>query len=77
MRAAQPHLNAEELGNCRILLPPKPDQEQVVLYLDKHAAYLDKILTKINMSITTLREYRTTRISAAVTGTIDVCEDLT
>jgi type I restriction enzyme S subunit len=76
MRAAQPHLNAEELGNCIILIPPKPEQEEVVSYFNKETANLDKILAKIDKSTASLREYRTALISAAVTGKIDLHEEI-
>ena len=76
MRAAQPHLNAEELGNCIILIPPKPEQEEVVSYLNKETANLDKTLAKIDKSTSILLEYRTALISAAVTGKIDVCAEV-
>jgi len=76
MRAAQPHLNAEELGNCIILIPPKPEQEEVVSYLDKETANLDKTLAKIDNSTSILLKYRTALISTAVTGKIDVREEV-
>jgi type I restriction enzyme S subunit len=74
-RAAQPHLNAEELGSFIILLPPKPEQEELVSYLDSETDQSDALMERIKDSINLLREYRTALISAAVTGKIDVREE--
>ena len=40
-RAAQPHLNAEELGNALIILPPKEEQINIAMYLDDLTASID------------------------------------
>jgi type I restriction enzyme S subunit len=74
-RAAQPHLNAEELGSFMILLPPKPEQEEIVSYLDSETEKSDALMEMVKDSIKLLREYRTALISAAVTGKIDVREE--
>ena len=76
-RAAQPHLNAEELGSFIILLPPKPEQEEIVFQLNCETARIDALIEKIRKSIDLLREYRTALITAAVTGKIDVREKVT
>jgi len=74
-RTAQPHLNAEELGSFIILLPPRPEQEELVSYLDSETDQSDALMERIKDSINLLREYRTALISAAVTGKIDVREE--
>jgi restriction endonuclease S subunit len=72
MRAAQPHLNAEELGNCAVLLPPLPEQQAIADFLDRETAKIDLLYSKVETAIEKLKEYRTALISAAVTGKIDV-----
>ena len=72
MRAAQPHLNAEELGNCAVLLPPLPEQQAIAAFLDRETAKIDLLYSKVETAIEKLKEYRTALISAAVTGKIDV-----
>ncbi len=76
MRAAQPHLNAEELGNCIILMPPKTEQEEIVSYLNQEIPKNEMLLELIGKSIERLREYRSALISAAVTGKIDVRQEV-
>jgi type I restriction enzyme S subunit len=72
MRAAQPHLNAEELGGFVILMPPLLEQRQIAETLTSETDKLDALADKIRSSIEMLREHRTALISAAVTGKIDV-----
>jgi type I restriction enzyme S subunit len=72
MRAAQPHLNAEELGNCVLLLPPDVEQSTIVNYLNERLENYKKLIFEAEKSIELLQERRTALISAAVTGKIDV-----
>lgn len=73
-RAAQPHLNAEELGSCILLLPPLEEQKAVVEFLDREAAMIDSLVAEAERAITLLQERRTALISAAVTGQIDITQ---
>jgi type I restriction enzyme, S subunit len=72
-RAAQPHLNREELGET-LLVHPKSyeEQEEIVSYVDD----LDKKITCIikgnKRQIDLLQDFRLTLISNTVTGKIDV-----
>lgn len=72
MRAAQPHLNAEELGECLVALPPAEEQKLIVRFLDDEAARLDALTAEATRGIALLKERRSALISAAVTGKIDV-----
>ena len=74
-RSAQPHLNAEELGEALILLPPVTEQCNIAAFLDIETARLDSLIAKVREAIEHLRELRTALISAAVTGSIDVREE--
>lgn len=76
MRAAQPHLNAEELGNFTVLLPPFPEQKAIADFLDRETSKIDSLVAKVETVIEKLKEYRTALISAAVTGKIDVSSDV-
>ena len=77
MRAAQPHLNAEELGTVLILLPPDSEQCAIAAFLDQETARIDALVTKVRNAIDRLRELRVALISSAVTGKIDVREETT
>ena len=71
-RAAQPHLNAEELGDCFILLPPKKEQVEIDQYLVRKLSKFDLLMQQVDKASVLLQERRTALISAAVTGKIDV-----
>lgn len=57
-----------------IPLSGHPSQEQVAIvdFLDRETAKIDVLIEKIEKAIVLLKEYRTTLISAAITGKIDV-----
>ena len=74
-RSAQPHLNAEELGEALILLPPLSEQQSIAGFLRSETPKLDAFTAKIREAIERLRELRAALISAAVTGRIDVREE--
>lgn len=74
MRAAQPHLNAAELGSLRIYLPPKEEQRHIVGYLNSQLARLERLREATLESIRKLRELRSALITCAVTGQIDIEE---
>ncbi len=72
MRAAQPHLNAEELGETLILIPPEVEQYeiyQMLLKLDKEVNTVKENITK---EIQILKEFKQILISNAVTGKIKI-----
>ena len=74
-RSAQPHLNAEELGEALILLPPLSEQQSIAGYLNRETPKLDALIAKIHEAINCLKELRVALISAAITGRIDVREE--
>lgn len=67
MRAAQPHLNAEEIGSCIIPLPPLPEQTAIAAFLDRETAKIDALVAEQRRLIDLLREKRQAVISHAVT----------
>lgn len=71
-RAAQPHLNAEELGDCFILLPTVEEQKLIAAYVDREILKFDELINKAESVIKLMQERRSALISAAVTGKIDV-----
>jgi type I restriction enzyme S subunit len=76
MRVAMPKINREDIGEINWPFPNKLDQKRIVEYIDIHTESIDLLITKIQESILMLREYRITLISAAVTGKIDVREEV-
>ena len=71
-RAAQPHLNAEELGDAKILTPPRPEQEAIVNYLHHRLTEVANAKERAHRQIDLMHEYRTSLIADVVTGQIDV-----
>ena len=71
-RAAQPHLNAEELGDAKILTPPRPEQETIVNYLHHRLTEVATSKEWAHRQIHLMHEYRTRLIADVVTGQIDV-----
>jgi len=67
-----PGINASEIGLIEVPLPPLPEQQAIVAYLDRETAQIDALVAKVDQAIEKLTEYRTALISAAVTGKIDV-----
>lgn len=76
LRAAQPHLNVEELGEVFILLPSSLDEQKEILgYIESECELVDNLILKAKKVIELLKEYRTTLISEVVTGKIDVRDE--
>jgi type I restriction enzyme S subunit len=71
-RAAQPHLNAEELGSCLLVLPPGVEQRAIAACLDRETKKVDDLVAQAESAMALLTERRSALISAAVTGQIDV-----
>ncbi|AEE50067.1 restriction endonuclease subunit S [Haliscomenobacter hydrossis] len=75
VRAAQPHLNAEELGSTIVVLPPSVDEQFAIIQcLEKKISKLDALRVANTKSIELLKERRKALISAAVTGQIEITD---
>ena len=68
----QLNLNTDTVGFIKIGVPPRGEQELIVGYLHEKLSKLDNLVAKVAQAVTLLQEHRTTLISAAVTGKIDV-----
>lgn len=73
-RAAQPGLNSEMVRDHFIAFPPLHEQQAIADYLDAQCAAMDSQRKSLEKSIELLREYRSSLITHAVTGKIDVRE---
>lgn len=72
----QDALNCDIVGNVQIPLPPRPEQEQIAEYINKATALVNGLIEQLAESIVRAKEYRSALISAAVTGKIDLREDV-
>jgi type I restriction enzyme S subunit len=69
-------IKAYHLRATLIAVPPLREQKLITKYLDNETIKIDSLIAKIGEGIEKLKEYRTALISAAVTGKIDVREDV-
>ncbi|MGK7938063.1 MAG: restriction endonuclease subunit S [Xenococcaceae cyanobacterium] len=65
-------LRTDLYKNIRLPIPPLKEQKEIAEYLDRKTAELDSQKAKIQEAIELLKEYRTSLITNAVTGKIDV-----
>ena len=75
LRAAQPHLNAQELGSVVLTLPPeRAEQDAIVDFLDMKLVEVGEVARGIERQIATLNAYRKSLIHECVTGRRRVTE---
>jgi len=60
------------IKDFKIGFPEQTEQKRIASYLDKKTTEIDGLIQKIESAIVKLREYRSSLITAAVTGKIDV-----
>jgi type I restriction enzyme S subunit len=72
LRTAQPHLNAEELGDISFALPPLEEQRAIVVHISTETAKLDALRAATERTIALLKERRAALIAAAVTGRMTI-----
>lgn len=65
-------LSQDLLKRLPVLLPPFKEQKEIAEHLDKKTAEIDNQKAKVREAIELLKEYRTSLITNAVTGKIDV-----
>ena len=71
LRAAQPHMNAEELGDTIVVSPPNAEQQVIAAFLDRETERVDSLIAKKQRQIELLQEKRAALISHAVTKGLD------
>ena len=69
---AVPSVNEGQIREQETILPPLVEQRAIADFLDRETAKLDNLVDKVQRAIELLMELRSTLISAAVTGKIDV-----
>ena len=76
IRPIQWRLEPGRFEDLVVFLPPPVEQDQIAAFLDRETAKIDALISKIRQAIDHLKEFRTALISAAVTGKIDVREEV-
>jgi type I restriction enzyme, S subunit len=67
-------ISQEKVENFVFAFPSETEQKQIVSYLDKKTAKMDSLISKIELQITNLQEFRESLISSVVTGKIKVTQ---
>ncbi len=70
-RAAQPHLNADDLGGATRRVPPVDEQRRIAGYLDAETARIDVLLAATDRQVELLDGRRLGALAARTTGTGD------
>jgi type I restriction enzyme S subunit len=73
---AQPLLTSTAIKNQFIGIGSIDDQKQIIEYLTEETYTIDTLISKYQKQIGLMQEYRTSLISQAVTGKIDVRENV-
>ena len=68
------HFGPSHLARMRVVAPPLHEQVAIAALLDRETARLDALVSMVRVAMDRLKEFRTSLISAAVTGKIDVRE---
>jgi len=72
--ATMPIINQEKTGRLLVTIPPLPEQQAIRRRLLSLRSNIDSLLTHVTMHIDLLREYRSSMVSAAVTGQLNIDE---
>lgn len=66
------HIYSAQLKRLGVVLPPLPEQNTIVRFLDEATANIDRSIVRVRRQIDLLREFRTRLIADVVTGKLDV-----
>ena len=62
----------DQFGQIPLVFPPVHEQDKIANFLDHKTKQIDELITAEQRKIELLKEYRQSLISEAVTGKIDV-----
>jgi type I restriction enzyme S subunit len=69
-------IDSQQLKAVCVLVPPKQEQRAIVDFIRVKDAEFQKLIHKVHQALDRLREFRSALIAAAVTGKIDVREEV-
>ena len=73
MGGGQPNISQDIIKKLKVSLPPLPEQQAIVNYLEAETSKIDAQIAKVNRRIELLNELKQSIITEAVTGKIKVC----
>lgn len=62
----------DRVGCRKIALPPRPEQFDIVSFIEDSISELEQAITTTRTEISLIREYRTRLVADVVTGQLDV-----
>jgi len=65
-------LYPEQFLKIEMILPPKDEQERILLYIEEETGRIEAAIARAKQEIELIREYRTRLISDVVTGKLNV-----
>ena len=68
----QPNISQDIIKSLRLPIPPISEQQEIVTYIEKETALIDKTISRTEREIELIQEYRTRLVSDVVTGKLDV-----
>jgi restriction endonuclease S subunit len=74
--AKMPRVSWQYMASTFAPVPPHREQSQIATFLDRETTRIDTLIEKTRQSIELLKERRSALITAAVTGKIDVREEV-
>ncbi len=74
--AIQQHFNISTAEDLLIPLPPRNEQDEIANYLSNKYLAIEELIAKEQDSVSLLKQYRTALISNAVTGKIDIRDNI-
>jgi type I restriction enzyme S subunit len=76
IQATIQNVSAERYASLLFPIPVLSEQGEIVTHLDRETAKLDALVSNVERAVELLKEYRVALISAAVTGKIDLREEV-
>jgi type I restriction enzyme S subunit len=70
------NITQESIKGFVLAIPPREEQQRIAASVATATSKIDALVGKVTLSIDRLREYRTALISAAVTGKLDVRQEV-
>ncbi|MBR5434045.1 MAG: restriction endonuclease subunit S, partial [Bacteroidales bacterium] len=65
-------MSYSDVAKLSAIIPPLPEQKQIVEYLDKKTKKINSLIENINRQIELLQEYKQRLIADVVTGKVNV-----
>jgi type I restriction enzyme S subunit len=70
--AAREGLNFDQISKFLLALPSKNERKEICKHLERETDKIDRLISRTDIAITRLTEFRQALITSAVTGKIDV-----